>query len=100
MIVTEYMENGSLDTFLRVSEGSIQLECTVTGFLWTACPSALLIRREFGYCRPPASLKLARDNEASHNTGTNACAPLPVLALWLIQLHNVQTHVGGVAVVS
>lgn len=29
MIVTEYMENGSLDTFLRVSEGSIQLECTM-----------------------------------------------------------------------
>ena len=29
MIVTEYMENGSLDTFLRVSEGSLQLESTV-----------------------------------------------------------------------
>lgn len=60
----------------------------------------LLPSLSFLKCSPPASLKLARANKPSHNTGTNASVLLPVLALWLIHLHNVQTHVGGVAVVS
>lgn len=59
-----------------------------------------LTRRELVHCRVslfskrswPTSLKLARAHELSHNIGTKACAPLPVLALLLIHLHNVHTR--------
>ena len=54
--------------------------------------TAALARSKFDYCHAslrlsernwPASVKLARAQQWSHNTGMKACAPLPVLALFL-----------------
>lgn len=48
----------------------------------------------------PASLKIDRAQQPSHNTGMKASVLMPVLALFHMDLLSVQTHVGGVAVVS
>lgn len=58
-------------------------------------PCLCLLKRNW-----PASLKLAKAQNPSHNTGMRACVLMPVLALFHMCLHSIQTHAGGVAVVS
>lgn len=48
----------------------------------------------------PALLKLAKAQQPSHSPGMEAWVLMPVLALFHMCLHSIQTHAGGVAVVS